>query len=465
MYNKNKSKLSSKLTNYESPIQLEGEWDRLEKRLNKEKRRRLLVIVLPLLLLLSSTAFYINYLYHHTSKLKATIVKKNAAQFENKTLVPIIKSDQHFHSSNKLSKINTNEGNSDLASNQNSLFNANKQNKIEHINASENTVNYNRPSAINENHTNEAAQQQNLSSLDKNNTDYKESEKEIFTTGNKALMLPYQTNPSIDGIETIAPISTLSFVDKRQEHMLPAFIMPQVLNKQRNNFWIDAAIAVGKPITTYTDLLPEAHQLVNLKKKAERPLENIQWDLFLGKHIIQDFYIKAGLQLVMANELLKTSIMDTTSAQLTNIVTGTYTNLEGIKQDNFGTLKKVTITEKEITKYSNIQTLSIVVLLGKNFTLGKTRWSAEAGAGIPVWHSYSGMTLAGSNTLLNKNKVYTSNRNWSMMASIRHQYPIRKSLLLTGGYTFTKNKLSTNLGYSQITDVHSVSVGLRYFIN
>ncbi len=471
MYNKNKLNISSKLTSYESPINIENEWDKLEQRMNKEKRRRIVPFWL-LVFFAFSAGFSILYL----TRKPLALTKENVAiastnpknDATNASINNVIGQAQQnslvFQKDDYV--VNAKSNINDTPQKQKSLNNKSLNKNIFAHNSSQ--YQYAKNGILPKNDLIQKIQ--TYENSEQRNTIKSNFHTQIQSIENSETNANSSTSQSagdrIISINKIAEIVPSLFVTNYQTIEIPIpFINSVIVPIKKNDLWFDAGMTIGNPVVSYTNIASESIQLVNLKKKSELPLENIQWNLSIGKNIINDFYMKIGMQYIRTNDVLKASIIDTINSLLTNAVIGTYTNSEGLKQEIIGEQKKRTITEREISKYGSTKTLNAFFLAGKNFKLGKSQWSVEAGIGIPLWNGYTGPTLVNTNKLKNKTEVYTSDVNSSLLANLHYLYPIRNHTSIIGGYSFTKNKLSTNLGYSKITDVHSLSIGLRYFIH
>jgi hypothetical protein len=478
MYNEKKSKIASQLIDYESPIKLSSEWERLEKRLRKEKRRRAILILIPIAIgvFVASMLIFDGFIQDAEPITETNPVKIGQTNNENSNITTASINRKSLASINEKSYSNNLDQNTYNSKQSNNNINQSPSllNQIKHQASETTTIGQTSTSNLNNKKTSLDDIYPNSDTPIGNNgsTTYNKSESissEInasdFHTTN--FINPYnESNNRFENgpiyINTIATLSPNLLYDKNE---VPSILIKPIIHKQQNKIWIDIAMGIGKPIIDYTDVYSESEQLVALKKKAEKPLENIQCSASLAKHIHQGFYIKSSLQYSRMNDVINTSIVDTSISLIPNSIIGVYTNHEGLTQNSYGTLKKISISEKEITKYGNTQSLSIAMLIGKNFEIAKSKWCIEVGAGRPIWTTYKGQALKGFNLSQPKSDIFTTNNRWSMISSLYHQYPLSKFLYLSGGYTFTYHKLSTNLDYSNTIKVHSFSIGLRYFIN
>lgn len=472
MYSENKSKIAKQLIDYESPIQLSSEWERLEKRLHKEKRRRLFFILLPIAVVASIASFF---LFNALKQVDSLAVNQKNVHSKTTSKYESNKDQSSSFGKSFKSKIEKTYGRtSDIATSNPDLSNIQTKpntsialqgiNQIINTNSdlAQSNININKEKTIDQ----KATSTEISSLINENPTSDDLVISSAMDKESYALNNDNETNSKNDltpiFINKIALLYPSLSYEKTNVQSLP---LKPIVYKHRNKIWIDASMSIGKPIIKYTEIASEANQLVLLKKSAERALENLQWNVLVGKNLYNGFYLKSGLQYSRTNDVISTSIKDTTTTFIPNSIIGVYTNHEGITQTTIGTLKKITINEIDINKYGSNQSLNLALFVGKNFEFIKSKWCIEVGAGLPLWRSYKGQTLTSFNQIQPKAGVYTNDKKWSYITSLQYQYPLYKFLYLSGGYTFTYHKLSTNLDFSNTTNVHSFTVGLRYFIH
>ena len=251
-------------------------------------------------------------------------------------------------------------------------------------------------------------------------------------------------------LSTLYPNGIPMTMTKRQERSKPIFL--------------DIRTLIGIPVYDYHPVALAHEGIAINRKKYEQPLESVSSRLSIGKETGHKFYVALGVSYSMLNDRWKSSRYDTMDVMLDNQIIEQYTSPEGIVTEKTGKKLARQIVEVTQTRYNTIQSLATMISLGKYFNIHNMRWTIEANVALPIFTKYTGQALDQNNRLINIDSIYNRRNSLQYGLHLSYLYPVSGRLALYGGYDYNYARLHTNQGYYRNQQIHSISVGMKYFI-
>lgn len=266
----------------------------------------------------------------------------------------------------------------------------------------------------------------------------------------KSLDLALLVTPDSKTLSTLYPNSIPMNMSKRQNRSKPIFL--------------DIRTLIGKPVYDYHPVATAHEGIAINRKKYEQPLESVSSRLSIGKETGHKFYVALGVSYSMLNDRWKSSRYDTMDVILDNQIIEQYTSPEGIVTEKTGKKLARQIVEVTQTRYNTIQSLATMISLGKYFNIHKMRWTIEANVALPIFTRYTGQALDQNDRLISIDSIYNRRNSLQYGLHLSYLYPVSGRLALYGGYDYNYARLHTNQGYFRNQKIHSISVGMKYFI-
>lgn len=268
----------------------------------------------------------------------------------------------------------------------------------------------------------------------------------------KNLSLDLALLKTLDGktLSTLYPNGIPMTVTKRQERSKPIFL--------------DIRTLIGIPVYDYHPVALAHEGIAINRKKYEQPLESVSSRLSIGKETGHKFYVALGVSYSMLNDRWKSSRYDTMDVILDNQIIEQYTSPEGIVTEKTGKKLARQIVEVTQTRYNSIQSLATMISLGKYFNIHNMRWTIEANVALPIFTKYTGQALDQNDRLISIDSIYNRRNSLQYGLHLSYLYPVSGRLALYGGYDYNYARLHTNQGYYRNQQIHSISVGMKYFI-
>ena len=93
------------------------------------------------------------------------------------------------------------------------------------------------------------------------------------------------------------------------------------------------------------------------------------------------------------------------------------------------------------------------------------RWAVEVNMSIPTYTKFSGQVLDNEGKMMDLNDVYQPFNSLQYGMHTSYIYPVSGNLAIYGGYDYNFSRLRSDLGYLRTHHLHSLSLGMKYFIN
>lgn len=448
------------LKNHASPIDLPLEWEALESRMDKRKRRKIIFWLWPMMLglvVILGYFFMKNKIPNVAPTLLQSHEKTVATEHENK--IPTI--DINIGQSNQFSNVIKNEST------------IKKESKIH-------------PSK----------ETNSLSS--KTEKKVVSSEKQVFPNDIQDLHItnPFQskvinTPQTMDEIAAVTPMSQQSnYIQSIDNHTntlekvrisyLPLTTLGAIIHnaqhpnlshstivvqKEPKPFFVDVRTMVGLSNYNYKSLTYENIAIVSQRKTSEHTLEHVGGRFSIGKTFNHQWYASIGMSYARLHEKWNSSRYDTTDITIQNQVLETYTNHLGQVVEQTGNKHAKQIFKVTQTRYNSIEQISATIALGKFFKVHKMRWAVEVNMSIPTYTKFSGQVLNNEGKMMDLNEVYQPFTTLQYGMHTSYIYPVSGNLAIYGGYDYNFSRLRSDLGYLRTHHLHSLSLGMKYFIN
>lgn len=450
------------LKDHVSPLDLPLEWDALESRMEKRKRRNIVYWLWPLVLGVSTLTGYVFLTDNH--------------QKEAPTLLPANKQTAAMGQQNA------------------SLQEDNIRYKKEDLNVeTTQTVSINNDQkTLNKRHTAAPAYKTKIqvASLQKHtvktgNLDHKNIKKlQTGITGgelqamDKKRVLPLmdlkekgdlapvnQTNEwDKIGITNIPLITTIPGEVKRSARLPNIYHLAIVSQNHPKPVILDLRMMVGRSLYSYKSIKNENIALVNQRKTYEHALEHISGRLSAGKVFNHQWYVTLGLSYTRLNEQWLSSRYDTTDLMLQNQVVESYTNYAGQLVEKTGNKLTKQVSEVTQTRYNSLEQIAATIAVGKYFYIHKMRWAIEANLSIPTYNRFSGQVFDVSGQMTDLKTVYQPYTALQYGMHTSYIYPVSGNLAIYGGYDYNFSRLKSDLGFLRTHHLHSLSLGMKYYI-
>jgi hypothetical protein len=457
--NKNIKNKIEQLKSYSSPIDLPLEWDALDRRMNRKKRRKILVWFWPLILGL----FAVGYHYNSDTNSKG-IQDIDTQKGVNQALKNDIASSVQYvnDAENKVHSPST--ATSKIA---NSLNEATHQTHIKTKISSSN------------NKQNQRNNQKIKQPIEDRNTINNGMNKGLtlatpkldhIVTDDKVHEALYQ-NEAEQNLRDIISIGALQMTavnqmksQDGQKAISPSEYIIPVLSKSKP-FFLDFRLMVGKPIYDFNAETVEIENIVAVRNKNEKSLESISGNLSFGKEIGYQFYTSVGLSYQRIHDRWQSIRLDTQAINIENQVLEAYTNHQGNNSQVLGTKEGRAIIKTTQTRFNTTEIFSGSWAIGRYFNIRKMRWNLEAYINVPFKIKYQGQAADQAGNLVALDQVYGSKPNVQYGLHTSYLYPVSGNLAIYGGYDYNFSKLKSQLGFHKTQHLHSISLGMKYFIN
>lgn len=458
-----KSKIQQ-LKSHSSSLDIPVEWDVLEKRMDKKTRRKVAIWWWPMLigLAVSIGFFYISKDHQQADKTLEQSKDKGIAT-ENKAIV-MTKNE----SGEKIKVAHDPSGQSTSMPDHQKVTQISDPIKADaskkRMSKNENKNNYHKQVITTTPSEQSFAQNQQQTDLQTNEISLKEVSAILPMAEDnnsipmdqdlvaKNLLLDLALLEAMDDktLSTLYPNSILMNMTKRQDRPKPIFI--------------DIRTLIGIPVYDYHPVALAHEGIAINRKKYEQPLESVSSRLSIGKETGHKFYVALGVSYSMLNDRWKSSRYDTMDVMLDNQIIEQYTSPEGIVTEKTGKKLARQIVEVTQTRYNTIQSLATMISLGKYFNIQNMRWTIEANVALPIFTRYTGQALDQNNRMISIDSIYNRRNSLQYGLHLSYLYPVSGRLALYGGYDYNYALLHTNQGYYRNQQIHSISVGMKYFI-
>lgn len=450
------------LKNHASPIDLPLEWDALENRMEKRKRRKFIFWLWPLMI---GMAIVSGYFLTKDIDEKATLPQLSS----NKTTVVMDQKNEDLEEVKR-----TNQGiQKNHISSQNSSQNTNAKSWPESQKAT--TQNKTKSSAFLIQKQTKTREIQANNDLDQQvfALEYNTTQTPVSTAlhSNIDLQIVNETsyvhqNDKMEHKNDISvPFLTSIFGDVKLANPLPnMYQRVNLLKTKPNPFFIDVRMMTGLSNYKYTIQENENTVLVNQRKNNEKALEHIGGRMSVGKVFRQHWYASAGMSYHRLNEQWQSSRLDTSALVLSEQILASYTNHLGQVVETKGAKQAKQVSEVTETRYNTVEQINTTFAVGRYFYLNNMRWAIEANLSIPTYSKFSGQIwdITGQMTALETIYQPFNTLQYGMHTS--YIYPVSGNLALYGGYDYNFSRLRSNLGYFRTHHLHSLSLGVKYFI-
>jgi hypothetical protein len=142
-----------------------------------------------------------------------------------------------------------------------------------------------------------------------------------------------------------------------------------------------------------------------------------------------------------------------------------YTNHLGQIVENVGDKKARQVSEVTQTRINTVEQVAATLALGRYFYIYKIRLALEANLSIPTYSRFSGQVLNPTGQMTELKAVYQPIHTIQYGMHTSYIYPVSGNLAIYGGYDYNFSKLKSDLGYFRTQHLHSLSFGVKYFIN
>jgi len=461
--NKNhwKNKMSQ-LKGYDSEIDFLSEWNALESRMDKRKRRKVIFWLWPLLLGLGLVSMY----YYISDENSQGNIKHH--QPENQTIATDKEKSITHENDLHLSKsdVNHDQHYTIQSKNEEKLINKTVETRSENLSYPDKSI------------TN--TQQQSLLNT------YNNVEVEVSVENNEKIKKDKfamgATSPGLvtgdaEGsnlskdvrlhkrLESVMALPTIHGEVECQGRLIPYLTQVIVPQNKNQSFFMDVRLIAGRPVYDYVYVSMENESLLNTRKQHERPLEFIGGRWTLGKEIGHQWYVSLGMSYAGIHDRWKSKQLDTLDIILNDQIIETYINQDGIVTQKTGTKQSKQIVELTQTRYNASESLAGIISMGRYFYLHKIRWAIEGNLSLPVFTKFFGEVLDITGQMTALEKIYQPYKTLQYGIHTSCLYQVSGNLVVYGGYDYNFSRLSSDLGYFRKQNIHSLSIGLKYYIN
>lgn len=243
-------------------------------------------------------------------------------------------------------------------------------------------------------------------------------------------------------------------------------LTPFVHLKQKSSlFFIDLRTQFGLPIYDYSTKSIEKNTLIAQRQKKEQPMEYIGGALLLGKEIGRQFYTSMGISYQRIQDRWISVSLDTINGTLDGQVTESYTNAEGSVSETIGTKNTKQIVALTQTRYNSIENIAATLAFGRRISWSHWRFIIEANLSLPVYTRFSGQVLNDKNIMVPTSDIYEGFTPLQYGLHASYLFAVSGNVAICGGYDYNFSRLVSNLGYSRTQHIHSLSLGLKYYLN
>jgi hypothetical protein len=457
--NKNIKNKIEQLQTYSSPIDLPLAWDALDRRMNRKKRRKILVWFWPLFLGLMATGYH--YMSDtHSKDIQDVDVQKGVnlahqnviassvpylKEVGNKEHSPATEPSKISHALNEAThQTHTKTKISSSSNKQNQRYNQPINQRIESRNAKNNGLKKDITTAV--------LKPDHIVNEDKvhaalNPNEVEQDLKDIVT---------------VDALQTKALHQIMSHVD--QITISPAEYAIPVLHKSKP-FFLDFRCMVGKPMYDFNAETVDMENIVAVRNKNEKSLESFSGHLSFGKEIGYQFYTSVGLSYQRIHDQWQSVRLDTQAISIENQVLEAYTNHQGNASQVLGTKEGRAIIKTTQTRFNTTEIFSGSWAIGRYFNISKMRWNVEAHIYVPFEIKYRGQVADQYGNLVALDQIYESKADIQYGIHTSYLYPVSGNLAIYGGFDYNFSKLKSHLGYFRTQHLHSLSLGMKYFIH
>lgn len=457
--NKNIKNKIEQLQTYSSPIDLPLAWDALDRRMNRKKRRKILVWFWPLFLGLMAAG------YHYMSDINSKDIQdieiqkgnNEAHKYDIASSIPYVNEtgNMSYSSSTEPSKIThaLNEATHQIHSKTKISSSSNKQNKSNNLKLNQRIESRNaKNNGLKKDITTAVLKPDHIVNGDKVHAalNPKEMEKDLNDV------------VTVDALQTKAWDQIMSHVGQKTIS-LAEYAIP-VLRKSKP-FFLDFRCMVGKPMYDFNAETVDVENIVAVRNKNEKSLESFSGHLSFGKEIGYQFYTSLGLSYQRIHDRWQSVRLDTQAISIENQVLEAYTNHQGNASQVLGTKEGRAIIKTTQTRFNTTEIFSGSWAIGRYFNISKMRWNVEAHIYVPFEINYRGQAADQYGKLVALDQIYESKADIQYGIHTSYLYPVSGNLAIYGGYDYNFSKLKSNLGYFRTQHLHSLSLGMKYFIN
>jgi hypothetical protein len=447
------------LKNHASPIDLPLEWDALENRMEKRKRRKIIFWLWPLMLGMAIVSgYFLNKdINQKSTPTSLSSTKKTVVMDQKNDGLEEVKGNKQGLQKNHISTQNTSA----------KSWSESQQARTQNITKSS-ASQIQKQTKPREIQTNKDVDQQVFAI--ENNTTLTTLSTSIHS--NNALQIDNETsqvnpNDKMEHTNAISvPFLTSIFGEVRYVNPMP-HLNPQVviLQNKPKPFFIDVRMMAGLSNYKYLSQEDENIGLVNQRKNNEKALEQIGGRLSVGKAFYQQWYASVGMSYHRLNEQWQSSRLDTSALVLSEQILESYTNHLGQVVETKGAKQAKQVSAVTQTRYNTVEQLTTTIAIGKYFYIHKMRWALEANISIPIHSRFSGQAWDNSGQMTGLETIYQSFNTLQYGMHTSYIYPVSGNLALYGGYDYNFSRLKSDLGYFRTHHLHSISFGVKYFIN
>lgn len=457
-----------KLKKHESKIDVSREWGALEKRMDKKKRRKVFFIFssLGLALMVGLSYLYIEYALDETGtphqEYSVHTEENDPSAVANHTF-PNINSKNTFLHPDKVKEIRSHRQPIIMGNEKEPIFQKDKKIEIKEHNSKkvENGGIYQknvlRPNEISEPFNVDRASNQS----DFYSDDILSEPKAFDNSKNDELSKISQL--------TASPIQTLqnANVESQTERSINfgATITPIPLTQNMMPFFIDLRTSLGFANKKY--IFDKADETTDylIHKSNYQSLETVSGHIAIGKELHHKFFVQFGLRYQKNHERWQNFRIDTQAVNIDNQIIGQYIDHRGNLSQFTGTKNGLELAKTTHTRYLSTEIYSGTLSLGRYIYIKKFRWALEATVAFPLTTIYQGHMLDASGHQVTLDEVYQPIKTIQYGMHTSCIYPITKNMAVYGGYDYNFLKQNSSMGFKRLQDIHSLSVGMKYFLN
>lgn len=452
----------SQLKGHASQIDLPLEWDALESRMEKRKRRKVIFWLWPLIFALAIGSMY----FYSSDESDQKNLKKDQA--EHQTIATDKQNGITHENGDQLNKSNVNRDQLQtfqVKKEERSIYKR-EESRSEHILFKSKIISKSHQHLSNNTYTNTEVE----ASAERDAT-IKKDKLWMGTHQSDFLQADAEENVLSENIiphtrlEAVKQLTSIHGDVESRDRILPDLMNGIVPQNKPLPFFTDIRMMAGRPVYDYVNVSLDNESLLSDRKIQERPLEFIGGRWTLGKEVGHQWYVSLGMAYARINDRWKSKQLDTLDIILNDQVIETYTNQDGVVTQKKGTKQSRQIVELTQTRYNASEYLAGTISLGRYFYLNKIRWAIEGNLSLPVYSRFYGEVLDIDGQMTAQGNIYQPFKTLQYGIHTSCLYPVSGNLVLYGGYDYNFSRLSSDLGYFRKQHIHSLSIGLKYYIN
>lgn len=459
--------LKKSVDGYQTPVDLDADWHALSQRLGNKKKRRLGFIWwwgAPVAALLFLSGYFLfssnnagtNSVTNFIEKDKTDVSQyQKITPSKNDQVMPLKSGNEQFAQSLENVKTDLDEATPNTESSVTIKDNNNGENSL-HIAAQEPTnegTNWGKQS-LKQNHT------QLLNRIEAKESDANENENQIELTN-------HTYTDVRRGVTSIVPpiVTKLSTVEQDNHELLRPSTL-KVHEPSKASWQIDFGMMVGSFSSNYLDAKDQT--AIAAFNEIEKPKESFSISLLIYRHLGDKWYLGSGIEAGMRHLTYAQDFTDTVQGKMDNQIIKIIEDFDGQVSNIYGTGNGQTVYDVNRQNHQVFYSLSVPVVVKKDFSLGR-KWSITTQGGIvPTINSWrQGYSIVSSSSdlaLVDLNDRYANNLTAHLTLTCGLNYAISPSWDLYGGlrgnYQVLGQKEVNELWNQQMND-YGVNLGIR----